>query len=391
MGTRENLTVLAKHYICSMCGRVIQFEKLYKLKSRKFSDPHKILVISCTGLGNTILAMPLMQGLRTLFGAASLDVMVAASASAELLAAAKLCNRTYLYPRAMKKRLSLFKRLRSNRYDLVLLSFPTFSLVFQLLPWLLRSRRNICHNYQQFLPFFRHYRSLYQDIIEVDEKAHDVEQNLALLRAFIAEAPRFTAYPPLSFKETHLEFAREFFATNRIQHYVRIVIHPGSKKGTVYKRWPVKNYIALAGRLRRHLRADIIFIIGPDESDLTESVTEHHYIILQSSSLLNVLAVVRDCDIFISNDSGMMHAASLLDGPTFTIWGGTDEKRNSARGSRVVNIVNDQVSCRPCVKFLPNMTCDLDDCRCITGITVDRVFRTIQVAIPSTKHSKQTK
>ncbi|OGC02671.1 hypothetical protein A2V82_15820 [candidate division KSB1 bacterium RBG_16_48_16] len=367
-----------KHFLCIVAGWIIRIEILFNRSNSLPASPRRILIISCTGLGNTILAMPFVQGLRMLFGATSLDIMVADGASAELLAAANLCHHVHLYPPALRKRLSLFKRLRHNRYDLVLLSFPTFSLLFQLLPWLLRSGRNACHNYQQFLPFFRHYRSLYQAIIVVDEKAHDVEQNLALLKAFVAEAPRFTAYPRLAFTEEHLEFAREFFAANDIQHGVKIAIHPGSKKGTVFKRWPVENYIALAGRLRQHFKAHIIFIIGPDEQDLCETVTKDDFVVLQSNSILSVLAAVKECDIFISNDSGMMHAASLLDIPIFTIWGGTDETRNSASASRVVNIINDQVSCRPCVKFLPDVTCDPDDCRCITGITVDTVFATIQ-------------
>jgi ADP-heptose:LPS heptosyltransferase len=388
MNMPKVLTLWLKHCLCWIWGAMISCERFFKSSGRETSPPREILVICCTGLGNTILAMPLILGLRTLFGTASLDVMVADGASAELLAAANLCNRIYLFPTAMKKHLSLFKRLRSNRYDLALLTFPTFSLVFQLLPWLLRSGRNVCHNYQQFLPFFRHYRSLYKDIIEVDEEAHDVEQNLALLKAFVAQAPRFTVYPPLAFKEEQLEFARKFFAANDIQHGMRIVIHPGSKKGTVFKRWPVENYVALAGRLQQHFKAHIIFIIGPDEQDLREAVIKDDFVVLQSNSILSVLAAVKECDIFISNDSGMMHASSLLDMPIFTLWGGTDKKRNSARASRVVNIVNDQVTCRPCVKFLPDVTCDLDDCRCITGISVDMVFKTIQVAIRPTIHSK---
>ena len=80
-----------------------------------------------------------------------------------------------------------------------------------------------------------------------------------------------------------------------------------------------------------------------------------------------LMALIDQCEIFLTNDSGPMHLASALGVPLVALFGSTsDVKTGPYNGG---HIIHKHVSCSPCYR----RTCPIDF-RCMRSIEVDEVY-----------------
>jgi heptosyltransferase III len=89
------------------------------------------------------------------------------------------------------------------------------------------------------------------------------------------------------------------------------VIHPGS--GGEKKRWPLENFLEIAGRLHKQ-NVDGVFVTGEAEADLDRSVEAAArslgWMWLESPSLASLARLFGDADLYLGNDSGVTHLAA---------------------------------------------------------------------------------
>ena len=153
-------------------------------------------------------------------------------------------------------------------------------------------------------------------------------------------------------------------------------LHPGGKRGADYKRWPAQKFRQLADRLAAR-GAGVVVLLGPDETELQALFQGPDLLPLSSSDLEIIIALLEKCHYFISNDSGIMHVASLVDISQYTIYGATNPRRNGAWGGRAVNIFKKDISCRPCIHFIPggaHLGCRQE---CLAELSVTEVWNAI--------------
>jgi ADP-heptose:LPS heptosyltransferase len=371
--------IIFKHVLGGCLWQFLQFRKLFLgARARPSLSTSKTLVISCLGLGNSVLSVPFVTALKERSKEGKVDVLALNRSSCGIFMGTGSCHESFSYEQNLFRRIKLLWNLRKNHYDLCFLTFPTLSLPMEVLPLFIGGRYAICHDYSGQHVYFRYLRGMFHELIPIDSDIHDIEQNFALLDNFTHENIRFREYPPFKISSRNRLFAQSFLKKHVIEkNDMLMVVHPGSKRSSLYKRWPLKNFVDLARLLQANVGVKIVFVLGPDEEGLKEEINRYHFSILQSSALDDVMAVIDLCSYFISNDSGIMHVASLLKVPIFAIWGGTDERRNGARGLDVTNIANEDLTCRPCIRIVPEFECQKKGHDCITGITVEHVYRTI--------------
>src|SRR3989344_1169413 len=68
--------------------------------------------------------------------------------------------------------------------------------------------------------------------------------------------------------------------------------------------------------------------------------------IVKDLNIRQTAALISHCNYFISNDSGLMHLASMLNIPVLAIFGSTDPTRTSPIGSHI--LVHSKIKCAPC-------------------------------------------
>jgi ADP-heptose:LPS heptosyltransferase len=109
-----------------------------------------------------------------------------------------------------------------------------------------------------------------------------------------------------------------------------IVMHPGSGGYSTARRWAPERFAQLADTLFHDAGGQLILVGGPEEAELHQQIIE----LMQSEmpvrsfagkgNIRVAAAILEQADLFIGNDSGLMHLATAVGTPTVAIFGLTN-------------------------------------------------------------------
>jgi heptosyltransferase II len=147
-------------------------------------------------------------------------------------------------------------------------------------------------------------------------------------------------------------------------------INPGASFGTA-KRWIPERYAAVADRLAKRHGLRPVLVGGASERPVAGRVAAAMQTrvldLCGRTSLGELLGVLGELRLLLTNDSGPMHLAAALGTSTVAVFGSTDWRETSPRSERAV-VVREDVPCAPCKL----RDCPIDH-RCMTRISVERV------------------
>jgi len=132
----------------------------------------------------------------------------------------------------------------------------------------------------------------------------------------------------------------------------------------------------LSDKIHKVFGANILLFGGPEDRELGRRIAQmmqHPPVDLcGKTDLGEAIALIRMCNLFITNDSGLMHVAAALDIPLIAIFGSTNPVTTGPKGlnSRIVRI---PVECSPCLK----PKCPKGHLKCMDQIDVDMVFEVV--------------
>ena len=112
------------------------------------------------------------------------------------------------------------------------------------------------------------------------------------------------------------------------------------------KQWPAERFAALASRLTAtggpFAGARIAVLAAPHEraqaAPLLEMAGERGLDLIGCGDLLDVAGCLQRCDLFIGNDSGLMHLAAAAGVPTLGLFGPSPEDRYRPWGARAAYV-----------------------------------------------------
>lgn len=150
-----------------------------------------------------------------------------------------------------------------------------------------------------------------------------------------------------------------------------VALNPGAYFGPA-KRWLTDRYAALADRLIRHEKAEVLILGSPGELPIARSIEsqmkEGPRILTGQTGLASLMGVISRCRLLITNDSGPMHLAAALEVPQIALFGSTDD-RATGPFSKQALVIHKHVECSPCLL----RECPID-LRCFRRIEVDEVY-----------------
>ncbi len=157
----------------------------------------------------------------------------------------------------------------------------------------------------------------------------------------------------------------------------RAVLCPGAKHNT--KRWPIENWETL-GRDLRQSGYEVIVCGTVLEADDCRRVAGTQSELLIDRPLQEIGGRMRDADVVVCHDSGLMHLASGVDAPLIAIFGPTVEKFGffPFRSNSVV--IQQQLECRPCTAF-GGAKCPLGHHDCMKKTTPEQVNQSIDALL----------
>ncbi|OGP66340.1 MAG: hypothetical protein A2170_06950 [Deltaproteobacteria bacterium RBG_13_53_10] len=181
-------------------------------------------------------------------------------------------------------------------------------------------------------------------------------------------------FPRLFLSGLDRDWANEFWGRKHVGGEERskaIVFHPGS--GSVRKVWPLAKWSDLARLVCRRYGRSILVVLGPAEAPEAEKAFDGIKT-AKDLSLLQLASVLEGCGLFIGNDSGVSHMAAALGVRTVAIFGPTDPKVWSPRGEKV-HLVRKASACSPCSRERLVRCEDLD---CLKSIEPEDVLECVE-------------
>lgn len=166
------------------------------------------------------------------------------------------------------------------------------------------------------------------------------------------------------------------------------VIHDRSRKiiginpncSAESRKWPFEKFAALADILSE--KFNVIFFGSKDETEFVKSLIDRckkkssGYIINLAGmiTIREYIAVLKNLDLFITNDSGPMHLANAVFTPVIALEGPADINETGALNKDAyIKYISKQLECSPCVKNI----CPLGHNNCMKLISVDEVVAAV--------------
>ena len=169
------------------------------------------------------------------------------------------------------------------------------------------------------------------------------------------------------------QFPRAHFVNNNsLTPCWRIAIAPGAEYGPA-KRWPADRFRSVMEQLS--VTHDISWtIVGTAaERSIAITIADGFQGAVDNkagqTTLAELINILQQVDLLVTNDTGTMHLADVLEIPTVSIFGSTDPVRTGPRGPQH-HVLQHAVSCSPC--FLRQCPIDF---RCMLGVTPEHVVQ----------------
>jgi ADP-heptose:LPS heptosyltransferase len=159
---------------------------------------------------------------------------------------------------------------------------------------------------------------------------------------------------------------------------LKVGFHTSAHSSMPGKCWPYPNFAAL-GRLLKQNSDAATYLFG-GKSDNLNGVKSGDFDLnlVGKSDLKETMEKISEMDIFVTNDSGLMHIAASLQVPVVSIFGPTDECKNAPVGRKHL-VIKQELECRPCYEPWGRIKCIQNvNYKCLNDISPETVFLKMQ-------------
>jgi heptosyltransferase-2 len=307
-----------------------------------FQDIERILVIRLSSLGDILLTTPVLRLLREYCPAAQLDFLTKA-AYQDILCANPCVDRLLLWEPQQGLR-EMLRRLRQTRYDIVVDLHRT--LRSRLLYRGLLAERKLAYTKRTL----RRALLVHLGWNTLRAMTPVPELYMAPLRCLGMTAP----LPPLELhltaesQETIQVYLQQALPESRMRPLLAVA--PGAHWST--KRWPVERFAVVAQTLAQTQQAAVVVLGSAEDHQLAQELCQRLSVpVLNSTgklSLMHTAALLQQCHLLLSNDSGLMHMAAALQVPVVAIFGPTVQEFGFYPFKASAQVVSAAIACRPC-------------------------------------------
>jgi GT2 family glycosyltransferase/ADP-heptose:LPS heptosyltransferase len=311
------------------------------------SRAREILVVKPSGIGNMILATPALAALREAFPAARIT-MVCFRPDSQVLGG--LVDKTLILTRSDPRNGlpdpdELEELIPEGKYDLAL--YPPFTQFSEPTAYLKRA-----------VPYH-----LTHDRVDYHHR-HEVELNMDLVRRLGWEGETPGLFVPVGSPSPGLAG----------KTVVGVHMGAASADHSKAKKWPPEHWAAFLSDLPEGYA--VAFLGGPRERREAEEVAarvrahgpRECLVLAGSMSLADTAAAIRQCRVFVSHDSGLMHVAAAVGTPVLGVFGPTLPSKNAPwTPGGISRVVRKEIPCSPCYHLFSKLV-NCDHRMCLTTL-----------------------
>jgi heptosyltransferase-2 len=271
-----------------------------------------------------------------------------------------------------------------KKYDTTINLYPSNRKEYNIINFLLGAKKRVAVDYLRMnnsnLGWLNNITILEND------KAHNVQTNIKLIEELLDK--KFNEEPTMGIRlsDEHMKLAEEYLKKNNIKDKDFVVgFHPGcaTLKNHIKRRWEPEKFAEFAKRLIKEKNAKVLLFGGPEEEELklfiNKMIDSENSYVIKTEKFLQSIAIMNRCNVFVTNDSALMHIASAMGLKVIAIIGPTNQHYIHPWKTEH-KIVSLNLECAPCFFYSPKpLSCKRTDVpfKCIKELEVDMVWNNI--------------
>lgn len=314
----------------------------FKPRTRNAGEEKRFLILSTTGLGDTLWGTPAIRALRQCFPASYIGIITSPIGKALLRHNRRIDELFLANDPLLPSLLPLYHRLKSKKITHIL-NFHTSQRPILPLAAMLGAQEIIgTEGINKGLDFLLSKPLENTPMHEIQRRLHIVEQ---------VGAKTLDSSMELFLSPEDESGAEAFLSSLQFPPYLSLIgLHPGAKDK--FKQWPPSHFIELGKRLTQELGSGILITGTPSERDLVESVATKipGSIPITTLPLLTMAALIQRMNLMITNDTGPMHLAFALKTPTIGLFTPTDPHLCGPYYVDGAQVFSRKPTCTPCIK-----------------------------------------
>ena len=346
-------------------------EKKESVRSVPWSDrthPKKILAIRFQALGDTVITLPYLQALRSIWPSSRFHFLTREEFS-DLPRAMKMFDTVYTIgggrdqTRQFGNAVRLIPRLRKEQYDVVI--DLQRNMLSRMLRQLMRPK-----SFSEFDRF---------SLNTAGDRTRKTINNLG------AE-PVPELLPRLDLRE-NLRGLSILNAAGYNPERKLIVLNPAGS--FVTKCWPLDHFIGFANGWIKNIDADVQFLMLGTElvrekaRYLKEKLGNKIINLVEKTTPSDAFTIIQKAELVVSEDSGLMHMAWVAQVPVVALFGSTRSVWSKPIGQRSVCLDSSDLECGECLQ----PTCRFGDVRCLSRYSAEFVAETARTLLDKKKQS----
>jgi len=309
-----------------------------------------ILITRTDRIGDVILSTPVFRAVRETYPDSHITVIVRPYAK-DTVEGNPYIDEVMLYDKygvhkSIAGSLKFCVNLMKRRFDAAIILHPTNRM--HLLTWLACIPKRV--GFDKKMGFLLTKKVAHQ---KQQGNKHELDYTLDLAKAAGIKPSSRNIFFPIK-KDTELKIKGLLREAGVLEDDLLIVMHPAASCPS--KRWPIEAFARVADELIIKHGARIILISSSDSRSFVKNMIQNmHYEAIDFSGRTSVgesAALIKQCDLLISNDSGPVHMAVSVCTPVIAIFGRKDNGLGPRRWGPVGKndiILHKRTDCRKCL------------------------------------------
>ncbi|MCX7905081.1 MAG: lipopolysaccharide heptosyltransferase II [Elusimicrobiales bacterium] len=341
----------------------ITIESFNKTNKKNFLDLNykKIIIFQTAFIGDLLLTLPLIKKIKDKYPN-SFIALVVRKENLKVAQTIEEINKVFIDDKSsnkIKSFINLIKNIKKEYFDISIMPHRSF--------------RTALISYFSHIPqrigFDIFPASLLYNIkIPFKWNMHDLERNMMLIKDLVFE--------------TDIDFPNFSLNINEETNFSKpiIIINPSSIWTT--KRWPDFKFAKLIKMINDRYFIKPILIGSEREkkqiSSIEKFTSSNSFINLcGKTDLKELIYLIKNSDLLISNDSGPMHIAVACKTPVIAIFGPTTKELGFFPYSKNSIVIEEELNCRPC-RLHGSDKCPHKHFLCMKLIRVEKVFKYVE-------------
>lgn len=350
----------------------------------------KILILALSGIGDALMFTPALKLLRQSLPSAQIDALVMFRGTKEIFQNNSNLNSVIHFDFLKKGTFNSLKFVFGLRkkYDVTINVYPSNRKEYNIISFLIGAKQRVAVEYLRMNK--QNFGWLNNVTVLEDEKTHNVQTNIKLIENLLSK--KFDEEPEMEINLIADDklFASDYLNNININENDFVVgFHPGcaTLKNHVKRRWEPEKFAELGTKLIKEKNAKIFLFGGSEEEELKSSINSminsDNSFIIKTEKFLQSIAVMKRCNLFVTNDSALMHIASALGLKVIAVIGPTNQNyiHPWKTEHRIVSL---NLDCAPCFLYSPKpLSCSRTDVKfkCIKELNVEMVYKVIQTLV----------